>query len=260
MVAKRLLVELLFAAAAGQQPAAKARRTGPAHCQDAQSTAISTPQGAADSRHGSMAPPPMPPTALQTAALRRSNPWLPQLQKKVAHAEELLMHWWKVVQREKMQLQAHLDGNRRTRELQLPPVVNKQGLVVGHYDPEPDIDRLFIKVWSRDMLESQYICFLDLKVEDTIATIKRKVTEHPDVWQTFDDDMTVFYNGTELIDTDTIEERFIYDDCILHAVHYDIGGVARKQSTGLTHWRLLPATTCSCRRPPKVDQEVHKPG
>ena len=88
MVAKRLLVELLFAAAAGQQPAAKARRTGPAHCQDAQSKAISMPRGAEAGSMAQASAPTVPPTAPQAAALRRTDPWLQQHQKKVVYAEK----------------------------------------------------------------------------------------------------------------------------------------------------------------------------
>ena len=118
-----------------------------------------------------MAPPTVPPAALQAAALRRTDPWIHQQQKKVAFAEKWLKHVWKIVQREMMQLQAHLDGNRGAEELQLDEVKNKDGVVVAHIDPDPDIDRLHIKVWSPD--SEKYICFLDSKFTDTIAKLKK---------------------------------------------------------------------------------------
>ena len=74
-----------------------------------------------------------------------------------------------------MQLQAHVDGNRRVEDLQLEEVKNKDGVVIGHVDPDPDIDRLHIKVWTpcgRQHLH-QFICFLDSKDDDTIATLKK---------------------------------------------------------------------------------------
>ena len=59
----------------------------------------------------------------------------------------------------------------------LEPIKNKDGVVVAHVDPDPDIDRLHIKVWSpgnQTLLDAQYICFLDSKLEDTIAEIKKR--------------------------------------------------------------------------------------
>ena len=53
-------------------------------------------------------------------------------------------------------------------------------------------------------------------------------------------DMKVFYNGGELVDTNTLDEKWIHDDCILHAVDKDHHGVAVRQSNQLTNWRILP--------------------
>ena len=86
-------------------------------------------------------------TAPQAAAeLPKTNPWLQRQQKTLEHAEKKLMKVWKVVQRKTMQLQTHLDGKRRIEELQLQPFMNKHGVVIGHLDPEPDLDSLHIKV------------------------------------------------------------------------------------------------------------------
>ena len=71
-----------------------------------------------------------------------------------------------------MQLQAHLDLNRRELDLQLEEVRNRHGEVIGVYDPEPDIDRLHIKVWFPD--SEKYVCFLNCRFEDTIGTLKKK--------------------------------------------------------------------------------------
>ena len=55
-------------------------------------------------------------------------------------------------------------------------------------------------------------------------------------------DMKVFYNGGELVDTDTFSEKWIDDDCILHAVDnvYDAPTlVVKSWSAKLNQWRLL---------------------
>ena len=109
------------------------------------------------------------------------------------YAESHMNFWWRVVQREKMQLQAHLDGNRRTEERKLPEIKNKHGVVVGHLDPEPDLDRLHINVYTPHSIGkiTQYICILDSKDGDTIAKIKKKIKEHPDVVNMIFEDMKV---------------------------------------------------------------------
>ena len=139
-----------------------------------------------------------------------------------------------------MQLQAHLDGNRRTEELQLPEVLNKAGVVIAHMDPDPDIDRLHIKVWCPDT--ERYICFQDCKYTDTISKLKKKIQElvDSDTMQSIDD-MKVFFNGVELVDSDTMQS--IDDDCILHCVGTASMPTTRvlKSSVELHQWRLLLA-------------------
>ena len=54
--------------------------------------------------------------------------------------------------------------------------------------------------------------------------------------------MKVFYNGSELVDTDTIGQKLIDDDCILHCVenHGMIPTLTVKSwSAKLHQWRLL---------------------
>ena len=142
-----------------------------------------------------------------------------------------------------MQLQAHLDGNRRVEEFQLEEVKNNWGVVIAHIDPDPDIDRLHIKVYIcfPDPDSEKYICFLDSKFADTIAKLKKKIQEHPDVVHMTFKDMKVFYNGCELADTDTIDDLNIDDDCILHAVDNVYGAPTwvAKSSAQLNQWRLL---------------------
>ena len=67
------------------------------------------------------------------------------------------------------------------------------------------------------------------------------------------EDMKVFYDGGELVDTNTLDEKWIHDDCILHAVDESHGGVAVKQSKELTHWRLLPSTKDSISEHPRAN-------
>lgn len=155
-------------------------------------------------------------------------------------AECHFAHWWHVVQREKMQLQAHLDGNRHCEKMGLEPIKNKNGVIIAHVDPDPDIDRLHIKVWSPgQQLDSKYICFLDSKLEDTIAEIKEKIQEHPDVTLKIKD-MKVFYKGAELADSKDLIEMGIDDDCILHVAHKDHANLAIETSKPLHQWKHLP--------------------
>lgn len=118
---------------------------------------------------------PVEPKATAAKPPKAAASWLSKWQQRqrntLKYAELNLIYWWNVVQREKMQLQAHLDGNRRSEELQLPEV-KKNGVVIGHIDPDPDIDRLHIKVWSPN--SEKYICFLDSTFADTIALLKKK--------------------------------------------------------------------------------------
>ena len=278
---------------AEEQPAAKARCTG-AHCEDkrhiqwaaklvvqvdpphsmpqaaeaqawaqtATPNATTAPQAASDLPKAAAEVPAEPEAR---AAKANADYWTRfghRQKNSVKYAESHLAYWWCVVQREKMQLQAHLDGNRRTEELQLEEIKNKHGVVIAHVDPDPDIDRLHIKVWSPD--SDKYICFLDCKYEDTIANLKRKIQQHPDVIHHMAfRDMQLFYNGCQLLDCDTLEWCDIDDDCILHCVDHDnavsmaaiAGNWVARSSQRLHQWRLLRAHVL---QPPPVDKIAEK--
>ena len=173
----------------------------------------------------------------------------------VNHAQAWCKYWHGVVQRERMQLSAHLDGQRRVQDLHLEEVKNKNGVVIGHVDPDPDIDRLHIRMYLPD--KERYICFLDCKMEDNFAKLKKKIQEHPDVmaWADTFEDLKVFYNGCEMCDTDTLEEKWIDDDCILHAVDtvYDAPAWVAKSSAELFQWKRLLFL-----KPPDRNKEAEK--
>ena len=173
--------------AAAGQPAAKARRTAKwaAFCEDKTciqwaaemaSAQTATPNAtmalATDSAQASAQ---TAKAAAEVPGPKRKANWLSTWQRRqrntLKYAELHLAYWYNVVQREKMQLQAHLDGNRRSEELQLEEIKNKDGVVVAHIDPDPDIDRLHIKIWSPT--GEKYICFLDATFADTINYVKK---------------------------------------------------------------------------------------
>ena len=143
------------------------------------------------------------------------------------------------MQREQMQLQARLEGNRRTQELQLEEIKNKDGAVIAHIDHDTDIDRLFIKIHCDPNPSEKYVCFLDSKWTDRIYFIKDKIEMHPDIKHMTFQDLKVFYNGDELDDLDTLGEKGIDGDCILHAVDNinDAPKWVVKSSSELYHWR-----------------------
>ena len=153
---------------AEEQPAAKARCTG-AHCEDkrhirwaaklvvqvdpphsmpqaaeaqawfqtATPNATTAPQAASDlPKTAAEVPAELKATAakLTPADADWRSDFAHRQKNTVKYAESHMTYWWNVVQREKMQLQAHLDGNRRAEELQLEEVKNKDGVVVGHMD------------------------------------------------------------------------------------------------------------------------------
>ena len=125
------------------------------------------------------------------------------------------------------------------------PEIKNNGVVVFQYCPEPDFDRLHVKVWSAT--KETYICFLDAQFKDTISKVKEKVAEHPDIKPTATfNAMKIFFNGTELLDTDTLGGVMdIDDDSILHAVDTFTDAAfpdwVRRGSTVLNqHRHLLP--------------------
>ena len=252
MVAKRLLVELLFAAAAAeQQPAAEASEDQSRTAKSRRTSSYEDGFRGSKDWASSM---PLGAGASQTAPQNKFKyNWAQRLQNTLNYAESHMNFWWRVVQREKMQLQAYLDGERRVKELKLPEFKNKHGVVVGHIDPEPDLDRLHIKVYTPQGHVAQYICFLDSKDGDTIGKIKQKIKDHPEVTNMTFEDTRVFYNGRELVDADTLYEKNIHDDCILHAadkVHDPM--VVSAFSAQLTQWRLLPSTRAHRLEHPRV--------
>ena len=68
-------------------------------------------------------------------------------------------------------------------------------------------------------------------------------------------DMKVFFNGVELVDPDTLHERWIDDDCILHCVGTASMPTTRvvKSSVELHQWRRLLAHNL---KPPIKDKVV----
>ena len=80
----------------------------------------------------------------------------------------------------------------------------------------------------------------------TQSGCSKKIQEHPDVVHMTFKDMKVFYNGGELAyGTDTLDEKQIHDDCILHAVdgvHVSNESTwVAKSSAELNQWlKLLP--------------------
>ena len=170
-------------ASTGQQPAAKSSRTGDSgtesssregsgedktqifdHSTDPAAEATAAPKAAAEATAE-------PKAAAAKPAAAPAESFAERQLKILLHAEQQFKYWFNVVQREKMQLQAHLDGNRRELELQLPKVRNRHGEVIGVWDPA-DIHRLHIKVWTAD--SEKYVCFLDCCFEDTIGTLKKQ--------------------------------------------------------------------------------------
>ena len=123
-----------------------------------------------------------------------------------------------------MQLAANRDGNRRELELQLEPVRNRKGEIMGYYDPDvaDGIDRLFVRIWTPEnmiMGKATYVCFLDCKDEDTVSTLKTKVQQHPNLAHMGLQNVILLYKGRTLGDAETLPQCEIDDDCILHAVN-----------------------------------------
>ena len=167
--------------------------------------------------------------------------------KALLRSEQNMKYWFSMVQRSSMQLAAARDGNRRELELQLEPVRNRNGEIVGYYDPDPDIDRLFVKIWTPEniiMGKATYVCFLDSTFEDTISTLKRKIQQHPNLAHMGLLNVMLLYNGKLLGDAETLLQCGIDDDCILHAVNgddafFDVAIPIGQASKKLHQWRIL---------------------
>ena len=231
-------------ASTGQQPAAKSSRTGDSGTEGSSRGGSSEDNNQIfdhstdPAAEATAAPKAMAPGIARPCDASRNGKSIRGNLKSLWCAKQEFTHWCNVVQREKMQLQAHLDLNCRERDLQLEEVRNRHGEVIGVYDREPDIDRLHIKVWFPD--RETYVCFLDCRFEDTIGTLKTKIQGHRKVVHTTFSDMKVFYKGILLSDADTLDQHRIDDDCILHAGNNDIQNVVAKASAGLHQWRELP--------------------
>ena len=176
--------------------------------------------------------------AAPTAAAAPKASFEIQHKKRVAAAEAQVRHWWREVERERMQLAAHIAGKARQESLQAPDLYGPGGRVVGYLDPYPDIDRLHVKVWpiGTAFLDARYICFLGALYMEPIATLKAKIQDHPDGISATD--MKVFFRGRSLSDTDTLAGHGIDDDHILHACGSHETVVA-KASEQFYQWRLL---------------------
>ena len=136
-----------------------------------------------------------------------------------AAAEAQLRQVRREVERERMQLAARIAGVARQKFLGAPTITNSFGLSC-YEDPDPDIDRLHVKVWPEGGSSSndptRYICFLDANYSDTIATLKAKIQDHPEGMPA--DQMIVIFRGKKLEDTATLADHNIFDDCILYCV------------------------------------------
>ena len=184
------------------------------------------------------------------------------LRRRVARADVMLQAWWRASQREQMTLAAWIAGKGRQEILNLPEARNCSGQVVGYIEPEPiDFDRIHIKVWPPQPDDNPwYICILDAKYGDTIASLKNKIWT-PEMHITFHDvidericsngekfwqkrgftkeALKVFYKGRAMSDLKTLEEESLVDDCILHICDPQRSPCMGVISTQLHQWRDL---------------------
>ena len=118
-----------------------------------------------------------------------------------------------LLERRLCHLAAVAAGKDRQRKLGAETIVNAYGLT-AYYDPDPDIDRLFVKIYDVRKFK-RYVCFLDMMFDDTIKTLKAKIQDEEDIPT---DDMFIVFRGERLEDHRTLCSYQIGDDCILHAV------------------------------------------
>ena len=167
--------------------------------------------------------------------------------KALLRAEQKMKYWFSMIERSSMQLAAARDGNRRELELQLEPVRNRNGEIVGYYDPDPDIDRLFVRIWTPEnmiMGKATYVCFLDCTFDDTVSTLKTKIQQHPNLAHMGLLNVMLLYKGNLLGDAETLLQCGIDDDCILHAVNgndafFNVCLPIGQVSNFLHQWRLI---------------------
>ena len=95
------------------------------------------------------AAPPIAATAAAAAAAPTSQAESHEqlLRQRLKKAETNAIHWRQEGEREQMQLAAFLDGEARRKKLNLPVVSGRDDTVICYEDPDPDIDRLHVKVW-----------------------------------------------------------------------------------------------------------------
>ena len=167
----------------------------------------------------------------------------------VLRAETKMKYYFSVIQRSSMQLAAARDGRRREIELQLEPVRNRKGEIMGYYDPDvaDGIDRLFVRIWTPEnmiMGKATYVCFLDCKDKDTVSTLKTKIQQHPNLAHMGLQNVILLYKGRMLGDAETLPQCEIDDDCILHAVNgndafFNVCLPIGQVSNFLHQWRLI---------------------
>ena len=167
----------------------------------------------------------------------------------VLRAETKMKYYFSVIQRSSMQLAAARDGRRREIELQLEPVRNRNGEIMGYYDPDvaDGIDRLFVRIWTPEnmiMGKATYVCFLDCTFDDTVSTLKTKIQQHPNLAHMGLLNVILLYKGRMLGDAETLPQCEIDDDCILHAVNgndafFNVCLPIGQVSNFLHQWRLI---------------------
>ena len=158
-------------------------------------------------------------------------------QARLLRAEQAWQYWFCEVEREQMQLAAHEAARARQQFLQAPDIVGSHGQVIDLLDPDPQIDRLHVKVWPIEPNRPRYICVLDAGYGDNIRLLKAKIHNHRHGISYHD--MKVFFRGISLRDINVLGLLLIHDDCILHACVPEQETQAAKASVQFHDWRLL---------------------
>ena len=207
-------------------------------------------------------------TAPKRSTSTREDTELLKHKTKLDTAEKNLAILKKHVERERWQFAAAREGYKRRMALQAihgegtsdepkpgTPVAGVDGTEIGYYDPEPDIDRLFVKVWlprthlhgwgrTGTMTHSagwpcRYICLLDAQHCNTIGDLKAKIVAHPDGGMLVVGDVHIFFRGTRLAEDARLVESSIDDDVIVHACTQDSARAVAVASSHLWSWLNL---------------------
>ena len=111
------------------------------------------------------------------------------------------------------------------------------------------IEKLYIR--QRQKGHDHFTSFIDLAKQ-------KKIQVHPDIKHMTFKDLKVFYGGSELVDTDTLDEKWIVDDCILHAIDNinDHPTWVAKASAEMCRWTNL--LNHNLRKPTKNKVEEKK--